>query len=249
MSVRQIAKKMVDDTDTLSGRVFNYVIYILIILSLVSFSIETLPGIPEDLDTVLGYLEVEVILIFTLEYLLRLWTADQKLVFMFSFFGLIDLIAILPFYLTIGIDLRSARSFRLLRLFILLKIFRFSQASRRLIDCIMLVREELILFAFLTLILLWLSAIGIYYFEHDAQPDKFESVFHSLWWAVATITTVGYGDVYPVTIGGRLFTFIVLLIGMGVIAVPAGLLAASLTRIVQREREQEEEQQRQEGLD
>jgi|TARA_Y100000310_G_scaffold343685_1_gene452474 voltage-gated potassium channel len=249
MSVRQIAKKMVDDTDTLSGRVFNYVIYILIILSLVSFSIETLPGIPEDLDTVLGYLEVVVILIFTLEYLLRLWTADQKLVFMFSFFGLIDLIAILPFYLTIGIDLRSARSFRLLRLFILLKIFRFSQASRRLIDCIMLVREELILFAFLTLILLWLSAIGIYYFEHDAQPDKFESVFHSLWWAVATITTVGYGDVYPVTIGGRLFTFIVLLIGMGVIAVPAGLLAASLTRIVQREREQEEEQQRQEGLD
>jgi len=249
MSVRQIAKKMVDDTDTLSGRVFNYVIYILIILSLVSFSIETLPGIPEDLVTVLGYLEVVVILIFTLEYLLRLWTADQKLVFMFSFFGLIDLIAILPFYLTIGIDLRSARSFRLLRLFILLKIFRFSQASRRLIDCIMLVREELILFAFLTLILLWLSAIGIYYFEHDAQPDKFESVFHSLWWAVATITTVGYGDVYPVTIGGRLFTFIVLLIGMGVIAVPAGLLAASLTRIVQREREQEEEQQRQEGLD
>lgn len=184
-----------------------------------------------------------MIAIFTAEYLLRLWIADRKLAFMFSFFGLIDLIAILPFYLTVGIDLRSARSFRLLRLFIILKVFRYSQASKRLLDSFLLVKEEIILFAFLTLILLWLAAIGIFYFEHDAQPGKFESVFHSLWWAVATITTVGYGDVYPITIGGRLFTFVVLLIGMGVVAVPAGLLAASLTRIVQQEREEEQKQE------
>ena len=159
MRVRQIAKRMVDDTDTWSGRIFNSVIYFLIILSLVTFSIETLPAISVELHTVLGYLEVMVIVIFTLEYLLRLWTSDAKLSFIFSFFGLIDLIAILPFYLAIGIDLRSARSFRLFRLLILLKIFRFSQASRRLLDCIMLVKEEVILFAFLTLILLWLSGV------------------------------------------------------------------------------------------
>jgi len=247
MDVRQTAKRMVEDTETLSGRVFNYAIYFLIIFSLVTFSIETLPSISAETRTILGYLEVMVIIIFTLEYLLRLWIAPRKLAFIFSFFGMIDLIAILPFYLTVGIDLRSARSFRLLRLFIILKIFRYSRASRRLVDTVLLVKEEIILFVFLTLILLWLSAIGIFYFEHDAQPGKFESVFHSLWWAVSTLTTVRYGDIYPVTIGGRLFTFIVLLIGMGVIAVPAGLLAASLTRIVQQEREQEEQQESKQG--
>jgi voltage-gated potassium channel len=78
---------------------------------------------------------------------------------------------------------------------------------------------------------LYLSAIGIYHFEHDAQPDKFSSVFDSLWWAVVTLTTVGYGDVFPITPGGRLFTFIVLVMGLGVIAVPSGLLASALSRV------------------
>jgi len=80
------------------------------------------------------------------------------------------------------------------------------------------------------LLLLYLAAVGIYYFEHDAQPETFASVFHSLWWAVATLTTVGYGDVYPMTAGGKLFTFIVLLIGLGVVSVPAGLVASALSK-------------------
>jgi voltage-gated potassium channel len=81
-----------------------------------------------------------------------------------------------------------------------------------------------------TLLLLYLSAVGIYYFEHDAQPDLYSSVFHSLWWAVATLTTVGYGDVYPITVGGRIFTFLVLLVGLGVVSVPAGLVASALSK-------------------
>ncbi len=72
--------------------------------------------------------------------------------------------------------------------------------------------------------------MGIYYFEHQAQPEEFASIFHSLWWAVATLTTVGYGDVYPITTGGRIFTFVVLLIGLGIVAVPAGLLASALAK-------------------
>ena len=91
-------------------------------------------------------------------------------------------------------------------------------------------KEELILFFIVTGIVIYMSAVAIYYFEHKAQPEQFSSVFHGLWWAVITLTTVGYGDVYPVTVGGRLFTFLILLIGLGIVAIPSGLLASALTR-------------------
>ena len=92
-------------------------------------------------------------------------------------------------------------------------------------------REELILFGFVAAIMLYLSAVGIYYFENSAQPEQFKSVFHSLWWAVTTLTTVGYGDMYPITVGGKLFTFCVLIIGLGIVAVPTGLIASALSQI------------------
>lgn len=79
-------------------------------------------------------------------------------------------------------------------------------------------------------IMLYLSAVGIYYFEHQAQPELFQSVFHSLWWAVTTLTTVGYGDMYPITVGGRIFTFFVLMIGLGIVAVPTGLIASAMSK-------------------
>ena len=93
-----------------------------------------------------------------------------------------------------------------------------------------LCQEELALFGVVSLILLYLSAVGIYYFENPVQPKHFASVFHGLWWALCTLTTVGYGDVYPVTLGGRMFTFAILVVGLGVVAVPSGLVASALTR-------------------
>jgi voltage-gated potassium channel len=93
----------------------------------------------------------------------------------------------------------------------------------------LIAREELILFGFTALIMFYLASVGIYYFEHDAQPEVFASVFHSLWWAVATLTTVGYGDIYPITIGGKIFTFVVLMLGLGFVAVPTGLFASALS--------------------
>ena len=91
-------------------------------------------------------------------------------------------------------------------------------------------KEELVLYSLVTLMLLYFAAVGIYYFEYEAQPEAFRSVFHSLWWAVSTLTTVGYGDVYPITTGGRMFTFGVLMVGLGVVAVPAGLLSSALSK-------------------
>ena len=222
-------KRIVERTDTAAGRAFDFAIQGLIVLSLVSFAVETLPGLSDRGRSVLSSLETVVVVIFTTEYLLRLAVADRRLRFVFSFYGLIDLAAILPFYIASGIDLRSIRAFRLLRLFRAFKLLRYSEAIGRFRRAFLMAREEIVLFFSASLLLLYVAAVGIYYFENPAQPEAFTSIFHSLWWAVATLTTVGYGDVYPVTAGGKLFTFGVLMLGLGIVAVPAGLIASSLS--------------------
>ena len=100
-------------------------------------------------------------------------------------------------------------------------------------------KEELVIFTLASFVLLYLSAVGIYHFEHAAQPDVFRSIFDSLWWSVATLTTVGYGDIYPITLGGKMFTFCVLMIGLGLIAVPTGIVASALSAVRHERRESE----------
>ena len=224
-------KKIIERNDTAAGRVFDLFIQSLIIVSLACFSIETIPDLSEDTLLTLHIIEIAIVLIFTVEYLLRLFVTDRRLRFIFSFYGIIDLVAILPFYVASGIDLRSIRIFRLFRLLRTLKIFRYGKAAERFAKAFLKVKEELVLFLMATAFLLFFSSVGIYYFENSAQPEQFKSVFHCLWWAVATLTTVGYGDVYPITVGGRIFTSVIVIIGLGVVAVPAGLLASALTGI------------------
>ncbi|GAB4332898.1 MAG: ion transporter [Calditrichia bacterium] len=229
-------KKIVEESDTKAGKFFDIFIQSLIIISLISFSIETLPNLSSLIRDILWKVEVFCVIVFTIEYLLRLGIVDSKIKFIFSFYGLIDLLAILPFYLSTGIDLRSIRVFRLLRLFRVFKLFRYSKAINRFKLAFQSIKEELIVFLIATSFLLYLSSVGIYYFEHDAQPEQFSSVFHCMWWAVATLTTVGYGDVYPVTTGGKVFTFIILMVGLGIVAVPAGLIASALTKVLSEEK-------------
>lgn len=230
-------KSIIEDDSTKLGRVFDLAIQFLIILSLVCFSIETLPNISEELRGILRVIETITVIIFTVEYLLRILVSDRKLKFVFSFYGVVDLVAILPFYLSTGLDLRAIRAFRVFRLLRSFKLLRYSKAMDRFQAAIKLAKEELILYMSMTLILLYLSAAGIYFFENKAQPEAFSSIFSSLWWAVTTMTTVGYGDVYPITVGGRVFTFFVLMIGLGIVAVPTGLIASALLKV----RESEDE--------
>ncbi len=223
-------KQIIERNDSGWGRIFDLCIQVLIVLSLIAFAVETLPNLSHVTHRALRIFEIACIGIFTIEYGLRWLVATSKVKFATSFFGIIDLLAILPFYLSLGIDIRSIRAFRLLRLFRAFKLARYNAAIQRFHRAFLIAKEEIILFLFVTMILLYFAAVGIYYFENEAQSDAFSSVFHSLWWAVITLTTVGYGDVYPVTIGGRVFTFLILLIGLGVVSVPAGLVASALSK-------------------
>jgi len=234
-------KEIVERNDTIPGRIFDLVVQILIVLSIVTFSVETLPDLDTGTRGLLEITEVIIVIIFTLEYLLRLYVAEKKISYVLSFYGVVDLIAILPFYILSGVDLQSVRVFRMLRFFRAIKLFRYNKAMGRFLRAFTIIKEEIILFTVVTAMLLYLSAVGIYYFENEAQPEAFKSIFHSLWWAVATLTTVGYGDIYPVTIGGRIFTFVILMVGLGIIAVPAGLLASALSTVRMEDQDQEEE--------
>jgi voltage-gated potassium channel len=208
----------------------------LIVLSLLSFALETVKTLPPAVRIGLEIFEGFCIAVFTVEYLLRLKLSTSARAYAFSFYGFIDLLAIVPYYVAAGLDLRSVRAFQLLRLIRILKLGRYSIAVQRFHRAFVLVKEELVLFGFVASCILYLSAVGIYYFENEAQPDKFGSIFDSLWWAIATLTTVGYGDVYPITVAGRAFTFLVLLSCLGIVAVPTGVIASALAKA----REQEE---------
>lgn len=207
------------------------VIEVLVVANLVALAFETLPTLSPFWREALWTFEVLCAAVYTVEYGVRLYLARPRIKYVTSFYGIIDLLAILPFWLMAAFNLQAVRAFRLLRLLRLFKLVRYTNAVHRFRRAFVIARDDLVLFGVIALIVLYLSAIGIYHFEHDAQPERFSSVFDSLWWALATLTTVGYGDIYPVTAGGRLFTFIVLVCGLGVIAVPSGLLASALSRV------------------
>ena len=221
---------ILEDTTTKRGRYFDYFIQILILLSLVSFSLDTLPNLSYNTRVFLDYFEVISIMIFTIEFLLRIYVSKKPLSYIFSFYGIIDILAILPFYLNRVLDLRFLRAFRIFRIFRALKLLRYNKALNRFRIAFKIVKEEVTLFFIVTLVLIFITSAGIYFFENEAQPEVFKSVFHSAWWSIVTLTTVGYGDVYPITLGGKIFTFFVLMIGVGLVTVPAGLVATALSK-------------------
>lgn len=208
----------------------NIIILILICLSLVGFSLDTLPDISPQIKTALFYIEFGIVIVFTLEYVARIYASDSPSKYIFSFYGIIDLLAILPFYLATSLDLRTIRVLRLFRLLRILKIVRYNAALSRFSAAMRLAADELLLFVFASIVLIFIASVGIYHFEHAAQPEAFRSIFDCLWWAVASLTTVGYGDVYPITIGGKIFTFVILMIGLGLVAAPAGIISAALAQ-------------------
>ena len=243
--MRGYLHKMVNDPASKQGRIFDFFIQTLILLSLAAFAVETLPNNELWLQKALYNFEVFCVAVFSLEYVLRIIMAPKPLKYIFSFYGVIDLLAILPFYLSKATDLRALRVFRIFRIFRALKLIRYNKALQRIGLAARIVKEELILFFLVTLIFIYLTSAGIYYFENAAQPEVFASLVHSFWWAIVTLTTVGYGDVYPITVGGKIFTFFVLIIGVGVVTIPAGIVASALSKARDLEDEEKRSQQSQ----
>ena len=239
MNIRSKIRGIVEDNTSKKGKIFDNIIQFLILLSLIAFSIETLPNNSPEIIKFLYEFEIFCISIFSIEYLLRIIVSNKPFSYIFSFYGLIDFLAVIPYYLS-SIDLRFLRAFRIFRIFRAFKLIRYNKALNRFQIAYRIVKEELMLFMVVIVILLFIVSAGIYFFENQAQPEVFKSIFHSSWWSIVTLTTVGYGDVYPITLGGKIFTFFVLIIGVGVVTVPAGLVATSLSKA----REIQEEEQK-----
>jgi voltage-gated potassium channel len=211
-------------------------IQVLIIYSLVTFALETMPELAEY-EEFFAISEAVVVILFTGEYFVRWGLARNKLLYPLRPIALVDLAAILPFYLLHGFDLRAVRVLRLLRILRVFKLGRYTAALQRFGDAFRQIIPELTVFGLIALSLLLLAATGIYYAEHEAQPDKFSSIPEAMWWSIVTMTTVGYGDIYPITPLGRAFASLVMIIGIGTVAVPTGLISSALTEQARKRRE------------
>ncbi len=225
-------KHPISSRTIVNSQLFETAVLCLVVVSLILFSIETTSEISDFSRHVFWILEAVIVGLFTVEYILRVTAANPKRDYVLSFYGVIDLVAILPFLISIAsagfIDGRFIRAFRILRIFRLLKLLRYTRAMDRLQQAVTEKKEEVIVFVVVSLVLIYVSAAGIWFFEREVQPESFGSVFDGLWWAVATLTTVGYGDVYPVTLGGKVFTFFLLITGLSFVSIPSGIIASGL---------------------
>ncbi len=223
-----------DDT---SSRRLDIFLICLICLNIVGVMLSSVAEIEQQFGFYLFLFEAFSVAIFTIEYIARLWSCTTSRQFSQPVSGrfrfaltpsaLVDLLAILPFYLPFfGVDLRVVRAFRIFRLLRVLKLTRYSRAFSIFKLAISGKGEELVLTAFVLVILLIISASLMFYAEGDAQPENFSSIPATLWWSVVTLTTVGYGDVYPVTIAGKTIAGIISILGIGMVALPAGIISA-----------------------
>jgi len=215
---------------------FDKFIYLLIILNLISMVIESESDLPTEIRNYLINFEIFSIAIFSVEYIIRSVVAfKNKKSYNLSFFGIIDLLSILPFFFgkIIGFDGRFVRVFRLFRVSRILKLGKFSKSFELLGKGVYNVKKELYITFFIAFIMLFFSASGIYYLENPEQPQAFSSITESFWWAVSSLTGVGFEEIFPKTLGGKLFGTFISLIGIGVVAVPTGIVSASFVEILE----------------
>ncbi len=233
--------------NTLS-RFVDVALILLIVLSVTAVVLESIESFQTAWDDVLYWFEVVTISVFTVEYVLRVWSCVEnpeagaagnlrtRLRFMFSAHAIIDLLAILPYYLLAfglvgGFDMRFLRAIRLLRV---LKLTRYSAALHMLFVTFRENGRALGASFIILVTVMLLAASGMYYFERQAQPEDFGSIPAAMWWAFATLTTVGYGDVTPVTVGGKVFGALIAVVGIGMVALPTSILATGYAQQLKR---------------
>jgi len=235
MSLRRKLYIIIFGTDTPAGKAFDLALLVAIVLSIIVVMLESVPSIDAKYDEYFKYIEWILTIAFTLEYLTRIYVTDRKLHYIFSFYGIIDLLSVLPTYLSLiftgGSYLLVIRALRLLRVFRILKLGRFIGESEQLLSAIKSSRHKITVFmgAVVTLVLI-LGTLMYLVESNESAESGFTSIPRSVYWAIVTLTTVGYGDITPQTVIGQFISSLVMILGYAIIAVPTGIVTAELTK-------------------
>lgn len=250
MGMRKRAWEIVEKTDNRdhTGRIFSVFIFSLIILNVMCIMLESVERIGSYFTVWFRIFEFFSVAIFTVEYAVRLWSCVEseeyrspflgRLRFAFRFMSIIDLLAFLPFYLPlITLDLRFLRLLRIFRIFRILKIAKYTTSLNLITRVFSSKKEELFISILFMALLLVLSSCIMYACEFESQPEVYSSIPATMWWSVATLTTVGYGDVYPVTTLGRFLGGIISILGICMFALPTGILGSGFIEEFQKGKE------------
>lgn len=242
-----------DDENDLLSTIIDYSLIGLILVNVILVILDTFQ-MPDFYYPLAQGIEFVSVIIFTVEYGLRLWTStlmfptlkksQARIKYATKFMAIVDLLAILPFYLPFifPVDLRVLRMLRMLRLLRLFKVSRYTESIKTIANVFKSKAPQLVSSTLIVFLLMVIASVIMYNLEHEVQPDKFENAFSGLWWAVATFTTVGYGDIFPITNGGRVVAGMISMLGIGLVAVPTGIISAGFIEQMNISKEAEVEQ-------
>ncbi len=217
------------------------VVHLFIFLNLGAYSLETV----RELSAYYVYFDVFEnisLVIFALEYLVRIWISiiqKRALSYIFSFMGIIDFISIFPIFIPYikGLDLRWVKMLRLFQVFRIFKLYRYYEHLRTIVEVFKHKKEDLVATLFCILLVLVFCSCVTYFFEKDVQPQLYDNLFSALYWGISTITNIGYGDIYPITLGGKAMATVLAILGIGLVTLPAGILCAGFIEVNERKRE------------
>ncbi len=230
--MRLIIREVIFGVETRWGRGFDVVLLWAIVISLVAIMLESVPEIRAEHGPLLHTVEWFFTVLFTIEYILRLWVAETPRKYAFSFLGVVDLMAVLPTYLSLFIVgsqfLLVIRTVRLLRVFRILKLVRYLSGANLLVTALRASKEKI--FVFISAVLTTVVILGTLMYLIEGGENGFDSIPRSIYWAIVTLTTVGYGDIAPVTVIGQFLAAFIMIMGYGLIAVPTGIVSVELAR-------------------
>ena len=235
-----------DNGTNKTSKTFDIFIFILVVLSIFQIVLESHKNIYSKYFYYFKYFEIFTIIVFTVEYILRIYTAKYKynkgnflsvIKFIFSFEGFIDLLSIIPFYLPLAIklDFRFLRILKVSKATRIFKLGRYSKSFETIKRVLKREKEILIVTLIFSFILILISSILMYYVENPVQPEAFPNITATMWWGIATLTTIGYGDIYPVTTLGKILASFVAIIGIGIIAIPTGIISAGFVSEIKKD--------------
>ncbi|HIP36951.1 MAG TPA: ion transporter [Crocinitomix sp.] len=224
--------EVIYEADTFAGKLFDILLLVLIVLSIIVVMLESVPVYNKNYGSLFIQLEWVFTILFTIEYVARIICIKRPLKYIFSFYGVIDFVSIIPTYLGLFISgthsLMVIRALRLMRVFRILKLGEFLSESQKLIDSLKASRQKIMVF--LLSILTMVTILGTVMYLVESEDSGFTSIPRSIYWAIVTLTTVGYGDIAPVTSLGQFIASIVMILGYAIIAVPTGIVTNELIK-------------------